>query len=261
MKAARIEALPPHPRVASIMGKHLQDIILIGGGGHCRSCIDVIEAEGRFTIRGIIDANVNLPSPILNYELLGGEADIARLSKFVRQFFITVGHTKEWGPRVRLYDYLKSLHVTLPTIVSPLAHVSKHAVLEEGSIVMHQAIVNSGARVGRNCIVNSKALLEHDALIEEHCHISTAAVVNGGAMVRRRSFVGSNAVIREGIEVGESCVIGAGMVVMRDVPSWSMLKFHRHCVFPDAGAATSRLRHHSVPPFADPHGGDNRGPS
>ena len=32
-----------------------EKIILIGGGGHCRACIDVIEQEGRFTIAGIVD--------------------------------------------------------------------------------------------------------------------------------------------------------------------------------------------------------------
>ena len=29
-----------------------EDLIPIGGGGHCRSCIDVIEMDGRFVIRG-----------------------------------------------------------------------------------------------------------------------------------------------------------------------------------------------------------------
>ena len=27
---------------------------------------------------------------------------------------------------------------------------------------MHGAIVNAGARVGKNCIINSKSLIEHD---------------------------------------------------------------------------------------------------
>jgi len=31
-----------------------EKIILIGGGGHCKSCIDVIEQEGRFIIAGIV---------------------------------------------------------------------------------------------------------------------------------------------------------------------------------------------------------------
>jgi sugar O-acyltransferase (sialic acid O-acetyltransferase NeuD family) len=201
-----------------------KDIILIGGGGHCRSCIDVIETEGRFAIRGILDANANLHSPVLGYDLLGGENDIERFSKTHRNFFITVGQVKDWKPRVRLYEYLKSLHVKIPTIISPLAHVSRHATLGEGTIVMHQAIVNSGAYVGKNCILNSNALVEHDVLVEDHCHISTAAVINGGASIRQCSFIGSKAVIREGIEVGDNCIVGAGMLVMHGVRPRSLIK-------------------------------------
>ncbi|MBT5400056.1 acetyltransferase, partial [bacterium] len=33
----------------------MNDILLIGGGGHCKSVIDVIEQEGRFNIAGIVE--------------------------------------------------------------------------------------------------------------------------------------------------------------------------------------------------------------
>ena len=33
----------------------MQDIVLVGGGGHCKSVIDVIESEVKFNIIGIID--------------------------------------------------------------------------------------------------------------------------------------------------------------------------------------------------------------
>jgi len=206
-----------------------EDIILVGGGGHCRSCIDVIEAEGRFTIRGVVDANANLPSPVLEYELLGGEDNIERLSRICRNFFITVGQIKDWKPRARLFEYLKSLHVTIPIVISPFAHVSRYATIDEGSIVMHHAMVNSGACVGKNCIINSNALVEHDVSIEDHCHISTAAVVNGAATVRRCTFVGSNAIIREGIDIGDNSVVGAGMIVLQSVMPGSLLRFQHYC--------------------------------
>ena len=32
------------------------NLLLLGGGGHCKSCIEVIEAEANFTIAGILDA-------------------------------------------------------------------------------------------------------------------------------------------------------------------------------------------------------------
>ena len=39
----------------------------------CRSCFDVIEVEGRFAVRGILDANESLSYLILTHDLLGKE--------------------------------------------------------------------------------------------------------------------------------------------------------------------------------------------
>ena len=32
-----------------------RDLYLIGGGGHCGSALDVIELNGAFNVRGIVD--------------------------------------------------------------------------------------------------------------------------------------------------------------------------------------------------------------
>ena len=202
----------------------IEDLILIGGGGHCRSCIDVIEADGRFAIRGIVDEKETLDSTLTDYPLVGREEDLLKLSRSCHNFLITIGQIKSAEPRIRLFEYLKQLGITLPIVVSPLAHISRQAVLGEGTIIMHHALVNAGASVGRNCIINTKALIEHDAVIEDHCHISTAAVVNGMAKVQRCSFIGSNAVLREHIVVGEGSIVGAGVRVVQSVASRSTMR-------------------------------------
>jgi hypothetical protein len=46
-------------------------IILVGGGGHCHSCIDVIEQEGKFEIAGIVDA-IKGGEKVLGYPVLRG---------------------------------------------------------------------------------------------------------------------------------------------------------------------------------------------
>ena len=43
----------------------MNNIILIGGGGHCRSAIDVIEQDSQFRIVGIIDKPEKLDTAIL----------------------------------------------------------------------------------------------------------------------------------------------------------------------------------------------------
>lgn len=204
-----------------------EDLILIGGGGHCRSCIDVIEMDGRFTIRGIVDEKEALDSRLGDYPLLGRTEDLFELAKSCRNYLTTIGQIKSPEPRIRLFEHLKQLGITLPIIVSPLAHVSRQALLGEGTIVMHHALVNAGAFVGRNCIINTKALIEHDVVIEDHCHISTAAVVNGAATVRRESFIGSNAVVREHIVVGEGSIVGAGVTVLHSVGARSVIRSQR----------------------------------
>jgi UDP-3-O-[3-hydroxymyristoyl] glucosamine N-acyltransferase len=52
---------------------------------------------------------------------------------------------------------LKSLNLNLPIIKSPISYVSKHSVIGEGTIIMHGAIVNAGAKVGVNCILNTQS--------------------------------------------------------------------------------------------------------
>lgn len=174
-----------------------EKIILIGGGGHCRSCIDVIEQEGHFAIAGIIDLPEKKQQKILDYTIIGADADLFQLIKDIPNVLITIGQIKSPMRRIELYNDLKRMGACFPVILSPLAYVSPHAQVAEGTIVMHQAMINAGAKVGRNCIINTKALVEHDSVIEDHCHISTGAIVNGGTKVGSGSFFGSGAVTAE----------------------------------------------------------------
>ena len=199
-------------------------ILLLGGGGHCKSCIDVIEAENRFEIAGIIDVREKVGTQVLGYEVLAMDEDLPRLVGEYRHFLITIGQMKDAGKRVEKFEYLKRLGASLPVIVSPWAHLSKYAVVSDGTVIMHNVVVNAGALIGRNCIINTGAIIEHDAVIEDYCHISTGAVINGGAVVRKRTFFCSNSVAREAVEIGEGCVIGAGASVTASIPAGAMVR-------------------------------------
>jgi len=179
----------------------MQDILLVGGGGHCKSVIDIIELEGRYNIAGIIDKQELVGQEISGYKVIGCDDDLVQLFDKYKYALVTVGQIKSNNLRVKLFNYLKNLGYNLPTIVSPLAYVSKHSNIEEGTIVMHQALINVNAHIGKNCIINTKALIEHDAIVEENCHISTGAIINGGAKVKANSFVGSSATTKEYILV------------------------------------------------------------
>ena len=185
-------------------------LVLIGGGGHCRSVIDVIERQGRYRIAAIVDRPEKRGQKVLGYEINAADNDLPALAAAGHSFLVTLAHIKDPGPRLALFEKMTTLGARPAVVISPLAYVSPSAHIGEGTVVMHQALVNAGARVGRNCIVNTKALVEHDAVIEDHVHLATAAIVNGGARIGRASFVGSNAVVRENMVVEPNQVIGFG---------------------------------------------------
>ncbi len=195
-----------------------EKIILIGGGGHCKACIDVIEQEGHFAIAGIVDVPEKKQHNVLKYPVIGSDDDLEALIKTFSNVLITLGQIKSSTRRRELFIKLMLMGAHFPVIKSPLAYVSPHANVADGTIVMHHALINAGASVGRNCIINTKALVEHDAVIEDHCHISTSAIVNGGVKIGSGSFFGSNSVCKEYIEIGENAVIGCGAIIVKNIP-------------------------------------------
>lgn len=178
-----------------------EKILLVGGGGHCRSVIDVIEAEDKYIIAGIIDKEELLGEKVLGYEVIGCDDDLERLFETYKYAVVSVGLIRTNALKVKLFNILKNIGYKLPVIVSPFAYVSKHSQIDEGTVIMHQALVNANAKIGKNCIINTKALIEHDCVVEDNCHISTASVINGGVIVKEGTFFGSNSTSKEGIEI------------------------------------------------------------
>ncbi len=176
-------------------------IILVGGGGHCHSVIDVIEQEDRFSIVGIVDLPRNIGKQVMGYKVIGCDDDLKELRKHCQNAVITTGQIQSGQLRQRLYNQLEDIGFTLPVIISPLSYVAESSLIDIGTVIMHHALVNANAIVGKCCILNTKALVEHDAVIEDFCHISTAAVVNGGVRVRTGCFFGSNTTSKQAVEV------------------------------------------------------------
>ncbi len=199
-------------------------LVLIGGGGHCRSCVDVIESTKSYQVLGIVERISGKTNPTLSYPTIGTDADLVGLLRDCPTALITVGQIRTPELRKELYKLVQDSGGTLPVIVSPHAYVSGRAEVGAGTIVMHGATLNVGASVGMNCIINSQALVEHDVEIGPHSHISTGARVNGGVSIGEGTFLGSGAVVNQGITVGRNCIIASGAVIRSDVPEGTQVR-------------------------------------
>lgn len=201
-----------------------ETILLVGAGGHALACIDVIEAQGRFRIKGLLGLPEEKGGERLGYPVVGSNEDLPSLYRPGSSALVSVGQIKSPDTRMRLFTRLREQGYDLPVIIAPTAWVSPHARIGAGSIVMHGAIVNVGAEVGENCIINTRALVEHGVRVGDHCHISTGALLNGDVSVGAGSFIGSGSHVKEGVSVGDRCIVGQGASVFRSLADGSTFK-------------------------------------
>lgn len=193
----------------------MKNLILIGGGGHCKSVIDVAESAG-YTILGILDRSIPVGDTVLGYKVLGND-DLIGPYLDKAEFLVTVGQIKSPDIRIRLNKIVKDAGGKLAIVIAPSAHLSKYASLGEGTVVMHQAVVNAGAQIGMGCIVNTFSNIEHDVKLGDYCHISTGAMVNGEAEIGEGSFIGSQSVVNQCVKVCNMTVVASGSVVHKDI--------------------------------------------
>lgn len=191
-------------------------LILVGGGGHCKSVIEAAESVG-YEIKGILDVPNEADKEVLpGHKVIGTDDEIPQYTANC-DFVITVGFIKNSALRIKLYNKVKEAGGRFATIVASTAYVSKYAELGEGTIVMHQAFVNAGAKVGNNCIINTFANIEHDAEVGDHSHISTGTMVNGECKIGENCFIGSQSVCANSIAIGPDIIVGAGSCVRKSL--------------------------------------------
>ncbi len=193
----------------------MKELILVGAGGHCLSCIDVIELQNKYKIVGLIDKKPK--NKKFKFKILGKDEDLKKIFKKHKSALVTIGFIKDFEKREQIFHNLKKIGFRMPSIISPLAYVSPKAKIGEGTIIMHGAIINSGAIIGKNCIVNTKALIEHDTFVGDNCHIATRSTLNGGVMLGNNSFIGSHAVLKQNIKVGKNCFVNANLFVHKNI--------------------------------------------
>ena len=85
----------------------MKNIVLIGAGGHCKSCIDVIELEKRFKVVGLIDNKKN--RILKKYKLLGNEKNFKKILKKNKFALITLGQIQDLYKREKLFNLAKKM--------------------------------------------------------------------------------------------------------------------------------------------------------
>ncbi|MBM7540033.1 acetyltransferase [Amphibacillus cookii] len=193
-----------------------RNLLLIGGGGHCKSVLNSLYENKEFDEIAIIDRQEKVGSFILGTPIIGTDEDLPKLfSEGYKEAFVTIGSVGNPSLRVRLTKELKVIGFSLPNIVDETATVSTYSELSDGIYVGKQAVINADVKVGEGTIINSCALVEHECMIGDFVHLAPRSVLCGGVEVRDRTHIGANSVIRQQVTIGTDVMIGMGSVVLR----------------------------------------------
>ncbi|MCI8314832.1 MAG: acetyltransferase [Lachnospiraceae bacterium] len=201
----------------------MEDIILLGLGGHAYSVVDSIEQAGKYNIIGFLDTEEMQGKCYRDYRVLDTDDALQKyFDSGIGNAFVTIGFMGHGNVRNRLYRKLKDIGYTVPNIVDETSVISESAELAEGIFVGKNAVINANAKIGKMCIVNTGAVVEHDCTIGDFSHVAVGSVICGGVSVGKQTLIGANATVIQGKKIGNHCIIGAGTVIRKDVEDDSM---------------------------------------
>lgn len=191
------------------------NLILVGGGGHCKSVIEIAENAG-FNIIGILDSDKDNGESIFDYQVLGTDDLIPKFTKNAL-FIVSVGQIKDSSVRVKLFNTISDHNGQFATIIANSSLISKHSHIGVGTTIMHHVTINSNVEIGKNCILNTKSVIEHDTIIGDNTHISTGAIINGNCIIGNNCYIGSGAIISNNVKIPDFTIIGTGSLVLKTI--------------------------------------------
>ncbi len=195
-------------------------VILFGGGGHAKMLIELVQAEGKYRIEGILDDGKSPGTFVLGIPVLGGKDLLPRLYQSGLQLAINaVGGIGHIQTRIHVSNLLDSAGFTLPPVRHPSSLVEPSAQLANGCQVFAKAYIGAETQVGIGAIASTGCIISHDCILEEYAIISPGAILAGEVMIGTGALVGMGATINLRVRVGAGARIGNSATIKENVPA------------------------------------------
>jgi len=200
----------------SHLGNEVKNLIILGGGGHAKSIVAVLQGLPQFNLMGYCDKADR--GSLVGVPFLGTEETIDTLAPNVG-LVLGLSYLKspvDMSLRASLIRRFEGAFM-FPVISSAQAILAPEVKVGNGSVLLHRCVVNSDARLGKFCVVNTNAVIEHDCVIDDNVSISPGAIVCGGCRIGANTYVGAGAVIRDGVSIVDGVTIGCGSNVVQSI--------------------------------------------
>lgn len=194
-------------------------LLLVGGGGHGKTLIDLVKVLGKYQWGGIVDENLPPGSLILGLPVFGGDLLLSELYKAgFHQAINGVGGIGNVVARLHVFEKLNKAGFSFPSLVHPTAFVEPSATIESGAQVLPLTYVGTDSKIGFGSLLNAHVIVSHDCQIGECVNLSPGATLAGGVKIHNHAQIGMGVTININLTIGAEARIGNGATIKADVP-------------------------------------------
>lgn len=164
------------------------NLLIFGAGSHGHAVYEIAEKLGIFQKISFLDDRVT------GEHVIGKIEDCLQYIDEYPLCFIAIGNNEK---RRSLAELVTAAGFITPRLISAETSIAKGVSIGRGSIIMPQATVNTGAKIGDFCIVASNALIGFNASVESFSHCDCASVIMKDCVVHEMKTVESGEIVKE----------------------------------------------------------------
>lgn len=188
-------------------------MILIGTGAQGKYVIDILSQS-----RQIPHLIFNLPGYNNNKQFYNKPVFEFNVDK-IDEFQDCVIAAKDSYLKENIYQQIKDKHLVFSKVIHPKAYVSKYSKVGIGTIINANATVQIEAKIGSFCMIHSGVIVEHNCDIGNFVNLAPGATLAGGVIVGNHTKIYTGAIIGPNVRIGDQCVVGAGVELLHDLNS------------------------------------------
>lgn len=146
--------------------------ILYGNGGHARVVKDLIHLLGGEVVHMFDNNNPYDPDVFPHAKL-----------------FVAIGNSE-----VREKISLEVSH-SFATLIHPKAVLANDVQVGEGTVVLANAVIQAGSKIGKHCIINSSIVIDHDVIIGNFVSIYPNSYIGGETQITNHRTIEPSSVV------------------------------------------------------------------
>jgi len=140
-----------------------------------------------------------------------------RFSPATHDLFVAVGYQDLNRFRAAKCQAALDKGYTLARYCHSRASNPGSATIGPNTLVLENAVIQPGARVGWNTFIWSGNHIGHHATVGDHCYFSGQCIVGGSTVIESYCYIGVNATVGHELTIGEGSFIGAGARITKNV--------------------------------------------